>query len=378
VAHDFNNLLLAILGNTNLALMELQETSPISQNVKNIEIAARHATKICERLLAYSGRRTFVTTTFNLNQIIRETVEILKTIISPNAHIDLNLSKDSLLIHGDTGQIEQVVLNLLTNASEAIQNQKDAGKINVRTGLLELRQDDFADYYFCENVTPGRFVFFEIEDNGSGMDADCQSKMFDPFFTTKFTGRGLGLAGVSGIIRGHHGGLFVQSAVESGSCFRVILPVSIEAEEEVNTDSSIDPVVPADVGYVLVIDDDKAVCNVVTNVLKRFGFSVLLANSGAQGLEVYERNRDSISVVLLDMTMPGMSGVETLRQLQELQINIPVILTSGLSENDISDQMEGSEIVHFLKKPYKPQKLVNIVSKALLRHQIKDDATGKY
>lgn len=378
VAHDFNNLLLAILGNTNLALMELQETSPISQNVKNIEIAARHATKICERLLAYSGRRTFVTTTFNLNQIIRETVEILKTIISPNAHIDLNLSKESLLIHGDTGQIEQVVLNLLTNASEAIQNQKDAGKINVRTGLLELGQDDFADYYFCENVTPGRFVFFEIEDNGSGMDADCQSKMFDPFFTTKFTGRGLGLAGVSGIIRGHHGGLFVQSAVESGSCFRVILPVSTEAEEEANTDSTIDPVVPADVGYVLVIDDDKAVCNVVTNVLKRFGFSVLLANSGAQGLEVYGRNRDSISVVLLDMTMPGMSGVETLRQLQELQINIPVILTSGLSENDISDQMEGSEIVHFLKKPYKPQKLVNIVSKALLRHQIKDDATGKY
>lgn len=378
VAHDFNNLLLAILGNTNLALMELEETSSISQNVKNIEIAARHATKICERLLAYSGRRTFVTTTFNLNQIIQETVEILKTIISPNAHIELNLSQDNLLIHGDTGQIEQVVLNLLTNASEAIQNQKDAGKINVRTGTLELQQNDFANYYFCENVTPGRFVFFEIEDNGSGMDEDCQSKMFDPFFTTKFTGRGLGLAGVSGIIRGHHGGLFVKSAVESGSCFRVILPVSADVLEETTTDSSIDPMVPADAGYVLVIDDDPAVCNVVNNVLKRFGFSVLLANSGHQGLEVYERNRDSISVVLLDMTMPGMSGVETLKQLQEKQINVPVILTSGLSENDISDQMEGSEIVHFLKKPYKPQKLVNIVSKALLRHQIKDDATGKY
>ncbi|QDU51028.1 Blue-light-activated protein [Gimesia panareensis] len=378
VAHDFNNLLLAILGNTNLTLMELQEDSPISQNVKNIEIAARHATKICERLLAYSGRRTFVTTTFNLNQIIQETVEILKTIISPNAHIELNLSSDNLLIHGDTGQIEQVVLNLLTNASEAIQNQKDAGKIDVRTGFLELNQDDFSNYYFCENVSPGRFIFFEIEDNGSGMDEDCQSKMFDPFFTTKFTGRGLGLAGVSGIIRGHHGGLFVQSAVESGSCFRVILPVATDPEEEITTDSSVDPVVPADVGYVLVIDDDQAVCNVVTNVLKRFGFSVLLANSGSQGIEVFERNRDSISVVLLDMTMPGMSGVETLRQLQDKQINVPVILTSGLSENDISDQMDSSEIVHFLKKPYKPQKLVNIVSKALLRHQIKDDATGKY
>jgi len=378
VAHDFNNLLLAILGNTNLALMELQEDSPITQNVKNIEIAARHATKICERLLAYSGRRTFVSTTFNLNQIIQETVEILKTIISPNAHIELNLSKDQLLIHGDTGQVEQVVLNLLTNASEAIQNQEDAATINVRTGLLELRQEDFTNYYFCENVNPGRFVFFEIEDNGSGMDENCQSKMFDPFFTTKFTGRGLGLAGVSGIIRGHHGGLFVRSAVESGSCFRVIMPISNDAMEETTTDSSVNPLVPADAGYVLVIDDDPAVSNVVTNVLKRFGFSVLLANSGADGLEVFERNRDSVSVVLLDMTMPGMSGVETMKQLQERQINVPIILTSGLSENEISDQMQGSEIVHFLKKPYKPQKLVNIVSKALLRHQIKDDATGKY
>lgn len=378
VAHDFNNLLLAILGNTNLALMELQEESQVTQNVKNIEIAARHATKICERLLAYSGRRTFVSTTFNLNQIIQETVEILKSIISPNAHIELDLSTEAILVHGDTGQIEQVVLNLLTNASEAIQNQKDAGTIHVRTGTVKLNQDDFTDYYFCENVTPGRFVFLGIEDNGSGMDEDCQSKMFDPFFTTKFTGRGLGLAGVSGIIRGHHGGLFVRSEVENGSCFRVILPEATRQAEEVSSESSIDPVLPADVGYVLVIDDDQAVCTVVTSVLKRFGFSVLLANSGTQGVEVFERNRDTISVVLLDMTMPGISGVETFKLLREKQINVPVILTSGLSENDISEQMEGTEVIHFLKKPYKPQKLVNVVSKALLRHQIKDDVTGKF
>ncbi|QDV51504.1 hybrid sensor histidine kinase/response regulator [Gimesia fumaroli] len=375
IAHDFNNLLLAILGNTNLALMELKDNSTVIENVKNIEIAARHATKICERLLAYSGRRTFVTTTFNLNQIIQETVEILKSIVSPNADIVLELSDDKLLIHGDMGQIEQVVLNLLTNASEAIQNQKEAGVIHVRTGIMTLTPENSANYFFCENISPGQFVYFEIEDTGSGMDEDCQSKMFDPFFTTKFTGRGLGLAGVSGIIRGHNGGLYVESTVEHGSCFRVILPVATEAEEKIESDSSVDTVVPADAGYVLVIDDDKAVCNVVNHVLNRFGFSVMVAHSGNEGIDVYEKNRDGISVILLDMTMPGLSGVETYHLLKEKGIDIPVVLTSGLSETDISDQMEGSEFLHFLKKPYKPQKLVNMVSKALLRHQIHDDST---
>lgn len=378
IAHDFNNLLLAILGNTNLALMELKGESPVIDNVKNIEIAARHATKICERLLAYSGRRTFVTTTFDLNQIIQETVEILKTIVSPNADIVLDLSEEKVLIHGDMGQIEQVVLNLLTNASEAIQSQKETGVIHIRTGVMALNHENSTNYFFCENISPGQFVYFEIEDTGSGMDEDCQSKMFDPFFTTKFTGRGLGLAGVSGIIRGHNGGLRVQSAVERGACFRVILPVATEAEEKIESDSSVDTFVPADAGYVLVIDDDKAVCNVVNHVLNRFGFSVMVAYSGSEGIEVFEKNRDGISVILLDMTMPGLSGVETYHLLKEKGIDIPVILTSGLSESDISDQMQGSEFLHFLKKPYKPQKLVNMVSKALLRHQIHDDSTIRF
>lgn len=378
IAHDFNNLLLAILGNTNLALMELKEQSPVIENVKNIEIAARHATKICERLLAYSGRRTFVTTTFNLNQIIQETVEILKTIVSPNADIVLELSTQKLLVHGDVGQIEQVVLNLLTNASEAIQNQKETGVIYIRTGLMSLTTENSSQYFFCENISPGHFVYFEVEDTGGGMDEDCQSKMFDPFFTTKFTGRGLGLAGVSGIIRGHNGGLHVESAVEHGSRFRVILPVATETEEKSEGDSCVDTIVPSDAGYVLVIDDDKAVCNVVNHVLNRFGFSVMVAHSGLEGIEMYLQNREGISVILLDMTMPGLSGVETYHLLQEKGIDIPVILTSGLSETDISDQMEGSEILHFLKKPYKPQKLVNMVSKTLLRHQIQDDSKIRF
>lgn len=378
VAHDFNNLLLAILGNTNLALLDLNEDSPVIQNVQNIEIAAKHAAKICERLLAYSGRRTFASSTFNLNLIIQETVEILKTIVSPNALIELNLSEEELLIHGDTGQIEQVVLNLLTNASEAIQNQSRAGKICIRTGMLDLTPAQCASYYFCENIHPGKFVYFEIEDNGIGMDEDCQSKMFDPFFTTKFTGRGLGLAGVSGIIRGHHGGLYVESAFNSGSCFRVILPAADHTIEDLKSDSSVDSLVAPHASSVLVIDDDKAVSNVVNNILKRFGFSVLVANSGSEGLEIFEQNRNLINVVLLDMTMPGLSGVETLNLLKNKGITVPVILTSGLSETDVASQIEKSEFVHFLKKPYKPQKLVNVVSRALLRHQIQEDSSSNY
>ncbi|WP_197995380.1 PAS domain-containing hybrid sensor histidine kinase/response regulator [Gimesia algae] len=376
VAHDFNNLLLAILGNTNLVLMELDEESPVAPYVKSIEMAARHAAKICERLLAYSGRRTFASMTFNLNRVIQETVEIMKSIVSPNAPIDLDLSAEELMIHGDTGQIEQVVLNLLTNASEAIQNQAEAGKIKIRTGVSELGKDEFSEYYFCENGTPGRFVFLEVEDNGSGMDADCQSKMFDPFFTTKFTGRGLGLAGVSGIIRGHHGGLHVESITDRGSCFRVILPLAVEASVDLDDDGSAESQVPVESGSILVIDDDLAVCKVVNRVLQRFGFSVMTAYSGNEGLDLYENHRDEISVILLDMTMPGLSGVETFELLRKKGVDIPVILTSGLSETDISEQMQGSEIVHFLKKPYKPQKLVNVISKALIRQQIQDDASN--
>lgn len=341
-------------------------------------MAARHAAKICERLLAYSGRRTFASSTFNLNLIIQETVEILKTIVSPNAHVELNLSEEALLIHGDTGQIEQVVLNLLTNASEAIHNQSGAGKICIRTGIQELTQEECASYYFCENIHPGKFVFFEIEDNGSGMDEDCKSKMFDPFFTTKFTGRGLGLAGVSGIIRGHNGGLYVESELTCGSSFRVILPLADNSKEDLESDSCIDSLIASNVGSVLVIDDDKAVSSVVNNILKRFGFSVLVANSGSEGLEIFEQNRDSISAVLLDMTMPGLSGVETLNLLKQKGIMVPVILTSGLSETDVASQIEKSEFVHFLKKPYKPQRLVNVVSQALLRHQIQEDSSSNY
>lgn len=376
VAHDFNNLLLAIIGNTNLVLMELDEESPVSPYVKSIEMAARHAAKICERLLAYSGRRTFASMTFNLNRVIQETVEIMKSIVSPNAPIDLDLSAEELMIHGDTGQIEQVVLNLLTNASEAIQNQAEAGKIRIRTGVCEIGKHEFSDYYFCENGTPGRFVYLEVEDNGSGMDDDCQSKMFDPFFTTKFTGRGLGLAGVSGIIRGHHGGLLVESVIDQGSCFRVILPLAIAASTDLDDEGSAESHVPVEAGSILVIDDDMAVCNVVNRVLQRFGFSVMSAYSGREGVDIYENHRDEISVILLDMTMPGLSGVETFELLREKGVDIPVILTSGLSETDISEQMQGSEIVHFLKKPYKPKKLVNVISKALIRQQIQDDASN--
>ncbi len=378
VAHDFNNLLLAILGNTNLAILELNHDSPVMQNVKNIEIAARHAAKICERLLAYSGRRTYESSTFNLNQMVQETVDFLRTIVSPNAHVDLDLSAEKLLIHGDTGQVEQIVLNLLTNASEAVQSKSEAGHIHIRTGILDLNEEGAENYYFCENINPGKFVFFEIQDNGIGMDEDCQIKMFDPFFTTKFTGRGLGLAGVSGIIRGHHGGLYVQSAVDCGSCFRVILPLVTESANDLNDDSSIDPPVPADVGSILVIDDDKAVCNVVNHVLRRFGFSVMIANSGSEGVEVFEQNRDSISAILLDMTMPGLNGVETFNLLKTRGIQIPVIMTSGLSEKDITNQMDQSDLVHFLKKPYKPQKLITMVSKAILRHLISDDSSSSY
>tara|TARA_R110000850_G_scaffold270691_3_gene403922 strand:+ start:1889 stop:5179 length:3291 start_codon:yes stop_codon:yes gene_type:complete len=376
VAHDFNNLLLAILGNTNLVLMELDEESPVNPYVKSIEMAARHAAKICERLLAYSGQRTFASMTFNLNRVIQETVEIMKSIVSPNAYIELDLSDEELMIHGDVGQIEQVVLNLLTNASEAIQNQAESGRIAIRTGVTQLAKNEFSEYYFCENGAPGKFVYFEVEDNGNGMDIDCQSKMFDPFFTTKFTGRGLGLAGVSGIIRGHQGGLRVNSIIDQGSCFRVILPLTAEASTDADDEGSGENILPVEAGSILVIDDDSAVCNVVNRVLKRYGFSVLTAFSGSEGVELYQKHRDEISAVLLDMTMPGLSGVETFELLRKTGIDIPVILTSGLSETDISEQMQGSEIVHFLKKPYKPQKLVNVISKSLIRQQIQDDATS--
>jgi len=370
VAHDFNNLLLAILGNTDLALMELTDDSPVIQNVRNIETAARHATKICERLLAYSGRRTFASSTFNLNHISQETIEILKTIVSPNANIEMDLSDENLLIHGDPGQIEQVVLNLLTNASEAIQNESESGCIHVRTGIMELTEEDTVNYFFCENINPGKFVFFEIEDNGIGMDENCQFKMFDPFFTTKFTGRGLGLAGVAGIIRGHHGGLLVQSAVDKGSCFRVILPLETDSIEDLGAESSFELHIPAEVGHVLVIDDDIAVCNVVNKILIRFGFSVFVANSGSEGIKIFEQNRDSISVILLDNTMPGMSGMETLNALNSKDLNVPVILTSGLSENDISSQMQDVGIVYFLKKPYKPKKLIKVINMSIMQHHL--------
>jgi PAS domain S-box-containing protein len=349
IAHDFNNLLVGILGNTSLLLTELPPSSQLHERVLRIETAAARAAELTQQMLAYAGKGRFVVEPIDLNTLIAEMPQLLSASISKNATLQHQLTPKLPIIEGDVTQLRQLIMNLIINASEAIGDQP--GTISISTSLRHIELADQATEHDAD-LPVGDYVVLDVADTGCGMDAATLARIFDPFFTTKFTGRGLGLAAVQGIVRSHHGTLRVASAYGHGTTFSILLPCAVAPVDQPQTADSSAAIEALEGDVVLVIDDEPDVRLVAEQMLVYAGFEVLLASSGATGIELFRERADTIGCVLLDLTMPIMDGEEVFHALQAIRPTIPIILMSGYSEQEVRRRFDGPAPAGFIQKPF--------------------------
>jgi PAS domain S-box-containing protein len=358
IAHDFNNLLMAILGNADLALQTGITNAEVRGNLENIQINGQRAADLCQQLLAYSGRGRLNRETMDLNATVREMPPLLSVSISKKAVLRYFFGDSLSRIRADSAQVRQVVMNLITNASDALGDRE--GFITVRTGEMECSHEFLRHTLFGENMAEGRYVFLEVADTGCGMDAEVLSRIFDPFFTTKMSGRGLGLAAVLGIIRGHQGTLQVTSHKGSGTIFKVFFP-ALPADLAGPTAPA-----PADVlesdnwrgsGTVLLADDEESVRVVARRMLERVGFQVVSAMDGPEAISLLQAEPNRFKAALIDMSMPGLDGVETFQRIRFMLPDFPVLICTGFDEAETARHFINSKRVAFIQKPFNLGKL---------------------
>ena len=350
IAHDFNNLLMIILGNSDLVLEGLGPGDGTREKVEQIHRAARSAADLTNQLLAYSGQRQVELGPLDLSQIVREMEDLLRVAVSKKAVLRFDLAEELPPIDGDSAQISQVVMNLVTNASDALGAEN--GVIDVRTGVQELRRGDLSETHLRENLTEGPYLFLEVSDTGAGMSEETRTRIFDPFFTTKFTGRGLGLATVLGIARSHRGAVRVYSEPGRGSLFHVVFPCSRRESADVAAPAPA-PRLWSGSGTLLVVDDDAGVRELSGELARRLGFKVLSAEDGTRAVETFRAHADEIAAVLLDLTMPGASGGAVADELRRVRSDLPIVLMSGFSaDHPTSGWAQTLGRAGFLQKPF--------------------------
>jgi CheY-like chemotaxis protein/two-component sensor histidine kinase len=319
-------------------------------------------------MLAYSGRGKFVIERINLGEIVADTMHLLKASISKKALLNLHLAARLPAIEGDATQLRQVLMNLVTNASEAVGHQ--GGILTVSTGTMACTEAYLAGTVVAEGLAAGEYVFLEVSDNGCGMDEEVRSRIFEPFFTTKFTGRGLGMAAVLGIVRGHKGAIEIRSDVGSGTTFRVLFPAAEGmAPGSAAGSAPEDGAAWSGCGCVLLVDDEDQVRGLASRMLARMGFEVIQAGDGHEALSQFDRHANRIVLVLLDLTMPGMDGEETFRELRRISPTVPVLMSSGFTEQEITAKLAGQGLAGFVQKPYSLATLRAKVRHALERPQ---------
>jgi two-component system cell cycle sensor histidine kinase/response regulator CckA len=361
IAHDFNNLLMAVLGHADLALDALPASSEAREDLAEIRRAAQRATELCKQMLAYSGKGRFVIQPVEMQKVVEEMLHMLRVSISKNAIMKLNFSPNLPSVDADASQLRQVVMNLVVNASEAIGER--SGVITISTGAMDCDRQYLSESWLDEQLPEGMYVFIEVADSGMGMDAETRTRIFDPFFTTKFTGRGLGLAAVLGIVRGHRGAIKVYSELGRGTTFKVLFPASQRAE----TREAVSPIrgIYEGKGTVLLVDDDESVRAVGRKMLERIGFSVVTAADGSEAIARFRERADDIICAIVDLTMPHVDGAETFRELRRMRPGVRVILSSGYNEQDVTQRFVGKGLAGFIQKPYQLSTLVSVLKEVL-------------
>ncbi|HJK93289.1 MAG TPA: response regulator [Polyangiaceae bacterium LLY-WYZ-15_(1-7)] len=348
IAHDFNNLLTGILGQAGLARIALdREGADPLEPIGQIEALTQRAADLTRQLLAYSGKGRFVVQPTDLSALVRDMVRMLEVVVSKKARLELDLAPSPPAVDADRAQMQQVIMNLITNASEALGGEE--GTITLRT-RPECHEEDGAPA-----------VALEVQDSGMGMTEEVRARLFDPFFTTKETGRGLGLAAIQGIVRAHEGTIEVDSAPGRGTHFRLCFPASDQAAVPGRESHPVEDWRGA--GTVLLVDDDEAVRRVARRLLEDLGFDVVEAHDGAEALEKHAEG-GPFACVLLDVMMPKLDGREVRERLQERDPGLPIVLSSGYGES--ASSVGGEEPpMSFLQKPYGREELATAVRRAV-------------
>ncbi len=363
IAHDFNNLLVSILGNADLARGHIEEGTPPRVLLEEVVEAGRRAADLCSQLLAYSGSGRFQVQPVDLGEVVRDMVQLLEVSVPKRVELARSFAPNLPSVEVDVTQLRQVIMNLITNAGEAIGDAQ--GRISVSVDALECDRELLDGTMFPDEAEPGAYVRLEVSDDGQGMDEATLPRIFDPFFSSKETGRGLGLAATLGIVRGHRGALSVQSKSGAGSTFWIYFPASHlpavslakpRTEEVAYTGREL----------VIVADDEPGVRNVARRVLENAGFRVLLAERGEEAIELFAAHAREAKVVLLDLTMPGPGSKQIIRELRRLDSDVRIVLTSGFDAESTTRRITGAESPDgFLQKPYLGRELVRSIRDVL-------------
>ncbi len=360
IAHDFNNLLTAILGNTEVALARIPDDPPLRSAIQRIEATTQRGADLARQLLAYAGKAHFAVRPLDLNALIREMGDLLSFSISKKVSLQTDLERDLPPVEADSAQFQQVVMNLVINASEAIGDR--AGIVTLRTRAQTYSRQDLSAGFPGQVLEPGPYVRMEVADNGCGMDAETIGRIFDPFFTTKFTGRGLGLSAMLGIVRGHRAGIRVESVKDAGTTFIILFPASeatvVEPTPELDAGVAMS-------GTILVVDDEAIIRDLARNALEDAGFRVFEARDGQEAVDTFEQGGHPIDLVLLDMTMPRMGGAEAFRRIHALSPTTRVLLTSGYTQRESLESLVDLPPDGFLQKPFRVRELVGRVREIL-------------
>ena len=362
IAHDFNNLLTGILGNADLALLDLSPSSPARQNIQDIETAAHRAAELCRQMLAYSGKGHFIIEQVDISEVVREMSHILDVSINKKSILKYNLADVPVIIMADATQIRQVIMNLIMNASEALSDK--SGVISITTGLAQYDRSYLSEMCMDENLQEGMYACLEVTDTGCGMDSETKEKLFDPFFSTKVTGRGLGLSAVLGIVRGHRGVLKVSSKLGEGTTFRILFPANA-GHPELESEEMDNELEWHGHGTILIVDDEETVRAVGRHMLERLGFTVITTEDGLKAIEIFRERYNEIACVLLDLTMPHMDGEEAFREMRRIKSDIRIIMSSGYSKQEIFRRFAGKGMTGFIHKPYVMKELQKVIRKAI-------------
>jgi nitrogen-specific signal transduction histidine kinase len=355
IAHDFNNLLTGILGNASLMAEGLTPSDPNYQYLQDLTKSAEKAAELTMQLLAYAGKGRFIIAPLDLSDLVTDINKLIGASIPKTVTVRLELEKGLPAIEGDRNQLQQLVMNLIINASEAI--GEDRGTIVVRTGMQQVKDVDVQLAVDGTTIHPGAYVYLEVRDDGCGMDAATAAKIFEPFFTTKFTGRGLGLSAALGIMKAHKGAIRLYSASGMGSTFKVFFPLGpgsgLESERSQQKN------------VVLVVDDEETIRRLAKSALENHGYRVLTAPNGRDAVEIFRDMPRSINAIVLDLTMPVMSGNEALPALRAIRKDVPIILVSGYPEEQLMPLISDDSFAGFLQKPFTSRQLRERIDEAI-------------
>jgi len=362
IAHDFNNLLSAIGGNLELAQMNMRPEPAAAPFLLKIEKILKRASELTHQMLAYSGKGRLVVRKLSLNQIAEEMPHLLDVSISKRVALIYQFAPGLPLIEADAAQLQQVIMNLVTNASESIGDRD--GTITVSTGVEHLAAPHEQVESHGWTLAPGQYVTLEVADTGCGMSPETRRRLFDPFFTTKFSGRGLGLSAMLGILKGHNAGIRIRSREGEGSCFKLYFPASQGGEMPQPAAPPASRPAPV-TGRILLVDDEPDILEATAELLAAMDFKVTLARDGLEALESFKAAPADYALVLMDLTMPRMDGREACHLMRKHDPGLKIVLCSGFNETDVAKDFPHDSLSGFLQKPYTFQMLKDVVQQAL-------------